>query len=130
MRYAQAGKTIPAEPEGLREDDDALFAAIMNLPPADGWKDDRSRYEQTAYKVGHRDARHAAAELAQAASAARSEEIAALRLDAERYRFLRDNASVKTPHVFNPSDGWRFFSVGLDYLIDAARAALSPKEPS
>jgi hypothetical protein len=45
-----------------------LYAAIMNLPcnPPDGW----GGIQQTGYKIGHRDARHAAAELANESEAA------------------------------------------------------------
>lgn len=54
----------PADTDKLREapDVDALHAAIMNLPcaPYPGYDDKEMR----AYKYGHKDARHAAAELA------------------------------------------------------------------
>lgn len=44
-------------------------------------------------------------------------------IDARRYRWLREQASVKTPHVLNPVDGFRCFSEGLDAVIDAAMRA-------
>ena len=71
-----AQPTEPAEPT------DVLHAAIMNLPLPHGWDEaidgKLSPTERRTYKIGHRDARHAAAELVAAcgatAGAARSNE--------------------------------------------------------
>lgn len=41
-----------------------LHAAIMNLRPEGVWATGMNDHGRTAYKLGHRDARHAAAELA------------------------------------------------------------------
>lgn len=59
-------------PAGGSEPTD-LHAAIMNLPckPEAGW----TNIEKLTYKIGHRDARHAAAELVASASGSISSEI-------------------------------------------------------
>ena len=63
-----------------------LHGHIMSLPQTPGLQMfDATEQHLTAYKCGHRDARHAAAELALKADA----EIDELRKDAERYRWLR-----------------------------------------
>lgn len=88
-----------------------LHAQIMNLPfstPADvAW----TVGETQAAKIGHRDARHAAAELASAQEA----EIDALRKDAERYRWLRDKGS----NTWVPFTGqWKMDAEHCDAAID------------
>lgn len=76
-----------------------LSAAVMNIrcevPPA------LSKGEAYQYKLGHRDARHAAAELAnEAALASPADALVAgdseTAKDAERYRFLRDHGVPET----------------------------------
>jgi hypothetical protein len=57
---------------------------------------------------------------ADAAIASMQARLDAAERDAARYRWLRDQASIKTPHVLNPADGFRCFSAGLDGVIDAA----------
>jgi hypothetical protein len=47
--------------EALRNE---LHRDIMNLPLKPGWHAGFDSFEELAYKTGHRDARHAAAELA------------------------------------------------------------------
>ena len=66
-----------------------LHGQIMNLGAVepDEYADGPVR---TAYRVGHRDARHAAAELALKADA----ELDALRKDAARLEWLLDNALI------------------------------------
>jgi hypothetical protein len=52
---------------------EALHAQIMNVPPTKGIFDTlTTEAERGAYMVGHRDARHAAAELVAAATSAHS----------------------------------------------------------
>jgi hypothetical protein len=46
-------------------------------------------------------------------------ELAALRKDAERYRWLRDTATIGTVHVQTP-DGWAHYGIGADEVLDAA----------
>ena len=65
-----------------------LHAQIMNIPQTQGLAmANATEGQQLAYKLGHRDARHAAAELAAAYEA----EIEALRKAAKRYHWMRDN---------------------------------------
>ena len=49
-------------------------------------------------------------------------QVAALEMDARRYRWLRDNANVMTPHIATP-DGWKHYRSGADEVVDAALAA-------
>ena len=42
-----------------------------------------------------------------------------LELDAARYRWLRDSASVRTVHI-GTSDGWSHYGTAADAAIDAA----------
>ena len=51
-----------------------LHQQIKDLHLPDDWKEDLTATEMLAYKVGHRDARHAAAELVQSAAVAEYEE--------------------------------------------------------
>jgi hypothetical protein len=87
---------------GMSKEREALHAQIMNVPPTKGIFDTlTTEAERGAYMVGHRDARHAAAELGAAATSAHSATLAAvtaerdaLRADAERmkraYKMLAD----------------------------------------
>lgn len=108
-----------------------LHGQIMNLPGAGGLSEiGTTRDEQLAYRRGHRDARHAAAELANENDA----EIAALRKDAERYRWLRSRMDDCAAEVcFAPrnaefGDGWVKVSqdvgsgAALDDALDTAMA--------
>ena len=61
------------------------------------------------------------------AVAAQAAELEALRADAERYRFLRDAATVATPHIAT-CDGWKHYGSGADEVVDAARAALKEQK--
>lgn len=54
--------------------------------------------------------------------AANLAELDALRKDAERYRWLRDRATVGTVHLQTP-DGWAHYRSGADEVVDAAIAA-------
>ncbi len=42
--------------------------------------------------------------------------------DAQRYRWLRNNATIATPHIATP-DGWKHFCSGADEIVDAAMKA-------
>ena len=64
---------------------------------------------------------------ATAAISAQAAEVEALRADAERYRFLRDAATVATPHIAT-CDGWKHYGSGADEVVDAARAALKEQK--
>jgi hypothetical protein len=112
-----------------------LHSQIMHLPfanPADvAW----TVAEQQAAKLGHRDARHAAAELAVDADRrieALAAEVQALRADAERYRYLRPRLvgadfdwaeSGESVLIFKADPGVQVWA-DCDMTIDAARAAL------
>lgn len=48
-----------------------------------------------------------------------ADEIERLRLDAARYRWLRDSASIRTVHIGTP-DRWSYFGSAADAAIDAA----------
>lgn len=50
---------------------------------------------------------------------AAADEIERLRLDAARYRWLRDSASIRTVHIGTP-DRWSYFGSAADAAIDAA----------
>lgn len=107
---------------------DQLHAQIMNIPiprPVDGscigWS--------PAYLEGFRDARHAAAELALAATAPLEARIAELEKDAARYRWLREQHTYQEEFADQGSFRW-FVMAGrepvpcdpgsLDDEIDAA----------
>jgi hypothetical protein len=98
-----------------------LHAAIMNLPNQSEYYPDFSEEWHAGFAEGHRDARHAAAELVSASSSTAEED----RRDAERYRWLRtrDVTAEGVGFVsYIPElghDGSR-----LDAAIDAARSAL------
>jgi hypothetical protein len=93
-----------------------LHAAIMNLACKVPFPLKEEPEEARAYQKGHKDARHAAAELA----ASHAAEVEALRADAERYRWLRDNPwppEMEADILLHRNARW-------DAAIDAARAAL------
>jgi hypothetical protein len=94
----------------------SFHARIMNVPargePAGG---------SMAYKLGHREARHAAAEIANEADALIADLLARLRAaeaDAERYRWMRDvGDETWRPMAARVAEG----AQGIDAAIDAAR---------
>ena len=92
---------------------DKLHAAIMNLPA----RGPRGTIHTNDYLVGHRDARHAAAELV---LAARSEEMAALRAVLMRTANALDSAT----HFVSKEKG----VMPMLEVLAAARAALTPTE--
>lgn len=47
--------------------------------------------------------------------------------DAERYRWLRNTATINTPHIAT-SDGWKYYTTGADDVVDAAMLTASKKE--
>lgn len=119
----QARASLPAAvKDSLTARPDDLHAAIMNLPiGTPGWAGN----DLLLYKEGHRDARHAAAELV----CARPD--AALLKDAERYRWLREQywndgalCVVATPKVAVKLGHDCPSLERLDAAIDAARQAL------
>jgi len=69
-------------------------------------------------KAGHERA-FAEAQIAATATATKDAEIESLRLDAARYRWLRDSASVETVHI-GTRDGWSYHGTAADAAIDAA----------
>lgn len=62
---------------------DSLHQQIMNLRPEGAWATGLNDHGRSAYKVGHRDARHAAAELSLAHGAAAAAPAKALRMPSE-----------------------------------------------
>ena len=98
-----------------------LHGQIMNLGTVEpnNYADGPVR---DAYRIGHYEARHAAAELALKADA----ELDALRKDAARYRWLRDNTGEITTSAFQDlyfdgGVGNKEDAAKLDAAIDAAR---------
>ena len=118
-----------------------LHAEIMNLPTTRAAENTEYSNRREAYMHGHRDARHAAAELALMADA----ELEALQKDAERYRWLKsrkglDLRTEPQPNVWRRLDGTEFCAThslaeggtqhapadSLDATIDAAMQATRP----
>ena len=121
------------------EDAPSFHARVMNLPVNSKRVPVVTRFA-TTYLDGHRDARHAAAEIANEADATIARLVARLRAaeaDAERYRWLRDNAQTRAvirwsappkPDLIDGSDHEHevsmpgFNAMAFDRAIDAARS--------
>lgn len=97
-----------------------LHNAIMNLPcnVPDGYAPGKA--DEAVYRIAHRDARHAAAELVSAHLAAHpaGAEAKGAEADAKRYRWLQRWADSSKNIAFGPVRS----SDELDAVIDAAMA--------
>lgn len=118
-----------------------LHSAIMNLPctmPVADAKAKGATLANVAYRVGHRDARHAAAELASAHGAQLRAEVDRLTKSREELAHwvakLADSLEAEISNNY-PPDARRYTSMQSRYDRDmgeviAARAALSGPEAS
>ena len=92
-----------------------LHGQIMHLPHTPPTDIRRSVVNPSwhGYQIGHRDARHAAAELALSADA----EIEALRKDAARYAWLRDKApgEIVFDHTKSQYEGGSHFLLRVPF---------------